>query len=268
MLKKIIDNVFYVISILFLAFSFFSATFFNENFTYKSLLNTDGLTLIGIIFALITLILQKIPIFRRGIIFFLLRFNFLQLDYRFDISISAPKDIKVENLFEYLQESVNGFDKFKSNEFNMHFSNKNKIKVFHRALAANVEIEKTMNYSPEDDPNLSYWNISIYNVSSYRILERNINFMINTYLEQVAKHHIISRKISLLIFKKNTEYDLEQIGVLLTARKYKLSQANLQIDCNQNTIITINSDYGITMTSQNKGDFSNSLEALKSVLIS
>jgi hypothetical protein len=267
-LKKIIDNVFYVISILFLTFSFLSATFLNENFTYKSLLNTDGLTLIGIIFALATLILQKIPIFRRVIIFFLLRFNFLQLDYRFEISIIAPKNIKVDNIFEYLQESVDSFDKFKSNKFKMNFSNYNKIQIFHRALAGNVEIDKTVDFTSEGDSNLHFWNISVDGVSAYRILERNINFMINTYLETMLKYNIKSEKISLLISQNNTEYDLEKIGVLLSARKYRLSQANLQIDCNQNTIITINSNYGITMTSQNKGDFSNSLEALKSILVS
>ncbi|KAB7663381.1 hypothetical protein [Bacillus sp. B1-b2] len=268
MVKKLIDNVFYVISILFLTFSFLSATFLNENFTYRSLLNTDGLTLLGIIFALVALIFQKIPIFRRAIIFVLLRLNFWQLDYRFEISLCAPKEIKVEDLFKYFSESVENFDNFKSNKFKVNFTNKNKMKIFHRALAANVEFDKTIDYSSERDSNLNYWNISVDGVSSYRIVERNIIFMINTYLEKILKDKIISTKINLTISKNNTEFDLEKIGVLLSARKYKLNHSNIQIDCNENTIITINSNYGITMTSQNKGDFSNSLEALKSVLIS
>jgi len=268
MLNSIVNNTFYVISILFLTLSFLSATFFNVNFTYKSLLNTDGLTLIGILFALVTLILQKIPIFRRFIIFLLLKFNFLQLDYRFEVLLTAPKNFKVDDFWMYFQESVINFQKFKSNDFKITFSNNNKIHSFHRAVGGNIEIEKTENFESDSNKDNNNWIFSIDGISPYRVLERNMNFVINTYLEMMSKEHIISEKISLTISKNNTEYDLEKIGVLLSARNYKLSQANIVIECNQDTIITLNSNFGVTMTSRNKGDFSNSLEALKSVLIS
>ncbi|MEK4245298.1 hypothetical protein MKZ20_08135 [Psychrobacillus sp. FSL K6-2684] len=260
MVPSILNQIFYVVSILFLVLSFLSATFFNEDFTFKSLLNTDGLTLIGIIFSLTTLILQKIPLFRRLIIFVLLRFNYLQLDYRLEVSVVTQKKYEVEDIWGFFEESVINFEKYKTNDYKFSYTSNNKIHSFHRAVGGNVHIEKTTNNNN--------WTISIDGTSSYRILERNINFVINTYLEIMSKEQITSDKISLIISKNNTEYDLEKIGVLLSSKNYKMSHTNIEIECNTDTLITINSNYGITMTSKNKGDFSNSLEALKSILIS
>ncbi|CAH0346748.1 hypothetical protein [Bacillus sp. CECT 9360] len=269
MYKKVIDGIGFYFALSFIILSFFAHTFFNDEFTWRGMLNTDGLTLLGLLGAFLSMIVLKIPLLRRLIVSVLLKTNFLQLDYHITVNFKAAANENVEDLFLNFQEAIRSFQKFSSNDFSMNFSNHNKVKIFHRAIAGNVEIYKSSNDDEDEDcEDLTNWIIQIDGVSPYRVLERNINFLCNSYLELLSRRNVHSNKISITVSRRNSEYSLNNMGVLLSARKYNVNQAFVEITSNETTVITIDTNKGVAMTSRNKGDFLNSIEALKSVLIS
>lgn len=257
----------YWLSLSFLIVSIIAQIFYNDEFSWLSFANTDGLTILALFLALISLVALKIPVLRKIIIWIMLKLNFLQIDYRMSTTIEAPEDITLDQLFEQFELSVIEY-RLDSNSYNQNFRSNNTLRIFHRALASNIEIKRIENDDYDSESELSKWLLIIDGVSPFRIVERNITFMLNKYLDILSRKNIHSSKVSLTISKKNTEYKLVDMGILLSARNYEINNSYTEINASNSTVITIDNNVGITMTSRNKGDFANSIVALKNILIS
>ncbi len=94
MYQRVVNNILYTISIVFLLGSIYAYIFVNDDFTFLSLFGTDGLTFFGLLIALITMVAMKIPLIKRFIGWILLRFNFSQIDNRTEAVINLPSEKK------------------------------------------------------------------------------------------------------------------------------------------------------------------------------
>lgn len=263
MFERFIKSIMDFIVILFLILCLLTHTFFNQSFEWKTLANTDGLTLIGIVLALLSSILVKIPLFRKVVVAILLKLNIHHLDYRLEILTLAPETTTTEQVFNIFSESVTSFN-YSSNDFDIKYEDSNKIMVYHRGIKANIEISKTSIIEGGKDCFL----IRLDHVSEYRSIERNMKFVGNCFLEDLMNQMYTLKNISIRVSKKNSEYKVADMGVLLSARKYKVHHSRTEIQADRTTKITIDSNTGISMISTSRGDFINSIDALKKVLMS
>lgn len=251
------------IVILFLLLCFISHTFLNQDFSWTSLANTDGLTLIGIVLALLGSILIKFSLFRRLIGAILLKLNFHNLDYSIEILVLVPETTTVTEIFDHFSDSAVTSD-LSSNDYNIKYEDFNKIVFYHRALAGNVEICKTSVI----EGGRHCFQIKLDGVSTYRLIERNIKFIGNCFLEDIMNKGFGLKTINTRLYRKNSEYKISQMGILLSARDYKIKHSHLEIQSSRTTKITIDSNNGVSMSSTSRGDFLNSIDALKTVLMS
>lgn len=263
MFEKLIKSLMEYIVILFLILCFITHTFFNQDFSWNSLANTDGLTLVGIILALLSSILVKFPFFRRVMGAILLKLNYHNLDYSVDILTFAPEISNVVEIFDLFSQSVVSSD-LSSNDFNVKYEDENKVVFYHRALAGNVEICKTTII--EEGRNC--FQIKLDGGTTYRSIERNMKFLGNVFLEDIMNKGYRLKSINTRVFKKNSEYKISQMGILLSVRKFKIKYSHLEIQSSRTTLITIDSNKGVSISSTSRGDFLNSIDTLKTVLMS
>ncbi|WP_438498116.1 hypothetical protein [Paenibacillus sp. IHBB 3054] len=263
MFERLVKSIMDYIVILFLLLCLFTHTVFNQDFKWGSLANTDGLTLVGIVLALLSSILVKFPLFRRLVGAILLKTNFHHLDYSIEVLAFAPIGTTTTQIFDIFSESVISSG-LTSNDYNIKYEDLNKITFYHRAIAGNIEISKTTIIEQGRDCYL----IKIDSVSAYRSIENNIKFIGNCFLEDIMDQTFSLKNINVRISKKNSEYKVAQMGLLLSARKYKVQHSHIEIQSSRTTKITIDSNTGVSMISTSRGDFLNSIDALKTVLMS
>lgn len=273
MYKKFVENVLYIITIIFLVGSIYTYIFVNDSFSWTSLFGTDGLTFFGLLFALITTIAIKIPLIKRILSWILLRLNYSQIDYRTEAIIGLPPEKNLENIKEALISSLSKSTLFKQNTCDTNQNTEQVYSIFHRGMAANIIIKKAVSpqnidYSNENDDPKSYWKIEINGGNVYHRMEKNIKFFVNNFLEELSLATATLEKINLTISNENTEYNLNDKGILINPRKYKIRYSSVEITSSPSTTISINSTSGLSITSRNKGDFSNAMDALKNILIS
>lgn len=264
MFERLIKTATDYIVIIFLVLCFLSHTFFNSEFKWSSLANTDGLTLLAIVLALFASISIKIPVIRKLIGAILLKLNFHHLDYSIELKVLAPETTTTSSeIFDIFMDSIISGN-FSSNDFDMKYEDINKISFFHRAIAGNVEITKTA----FTEQGLNFFSIKIDGVSAYRSIEKNARFLGNRFLEDLSNKRFILKNIFIRIVRKNTEYKIAHMGLLLSARKYDVQSSHTEIKSNMTTKIIIDSNNGVSMISTSRADFIESIEALKTVLMS
>jgi hypothetical protein len=272
MYKNLVNSILYWISIVFLIVSIYVYIFYNEDFTWQSLFGTDGLTFFGIIVALISMLSMKVVFFRKCVSWVLLKLNFSQLDYSFEVILEAPSDFTLEDFKRHFFSAVSSSGSIKDNTYNVNYNSTNTYRLFHRGLASNVSIKKipsTADFNEsEEDVSQNLWKIENDGVTQFRIVERNLRFFTNSYLEYLNNSRVFSNKVVLKISKRNTEFNFIDKGILIDRKKYKINRSNIDILSEQNTYISLNSDVGITLTAKNKGDFNNAFHTLKNILIS
>ncbi|MCY9028890.1 hypothetical protein [Bacillus inaquosorum] len=272
MYKNIVNKILDWMAIIFLVGSLYIYIFEKEDFTWQTLFGTDGLTFFGIIVTLFTMLLPKIPFVKRGIGWFLLTFNISQIDYSFEVIVEAPQNVALKELKDSFFNSIDSNDRIKSNLSDPIRNSDIFYKVYHRGLGTNFSIKKNPDFNNSEDfyedeePQLHQWRIKNDGVTSFRILERNIKFFLTSYLEHLSHNRVLPNQLVLKISKKNTEINLVDKGILIDSKKYKVERSNIDISAS-NTNISLNSDIGITLTSKNKGDFSNAFEILKNIII-
>jgi hypothetical protein len=273
MYQKFIESVLYIISIIFLTGSIYAYIFVNDDFTWLSLFGTDGLTFFGLLIALITMLAMKIPLIKRVIGWVLLRLNYSQIDYRSEAIINIPSEKKIEDIKRALITALSHSNSFKQNTQDVNQNTDHMYSIFHRGMAANIIIKKTVPPQSWEDPNedtstRNFWKIEINGGNVYHRMEKNIKFFVHNFLEQLTIESASLDKINLTISNENTEYNLSDKGILINPRKYKIRYSSVEITSSPNTTISINSTSGLSITSRNKGDFSNAMDALKNILIS
>jgi hypothetical protein len=273
MYRNIVNTILYWLSIVFLIGSLYVYLFEKEDFVWQSLFGTDGLTFFGILATLITMASMRIPFIRKLLSWLLLKINYSQLDYSFEVIVEAPSDIKLESFKQWFFSSIASNGSIRDNTYNVNSNTLQSYKIYHRGLGSNFNIKKipvsnSLDVFDDTVPEYNLWKIESDGVSTFRIVERNIKFFINSYLENLNHQRILPNKVVLKISKKNTEFNLIDKGILIDSRKYKINRSNIDILNDQNTLISLNSDIGITLTAKNKGDFSNAFDALKNILIS
>ncbi|MEK5277355.1 hypothetical protein NSS82_03720 [Paenibacillus sp. FSL H7-0735] len=271
MYQRLINNILYVISISFLVGSIYAYVFVNDDFTWLSLFGTDGLTFFGLIIALITMVAMKIPIIKKLFGWMLLRFNFSQIDNRTEAIVNISSDKNIENIKTILSASLTNCNLFKNNNFDVNQNTDLTYSIYHRGMAANIIIKKTApsiyrDFDEQIEDNV--WKLEINGGNVFHRMEKNIKFFVNNFLEQLSLEHTKLEKINLTITNENTEYNLSDKGLLIDPKKYKIRYSSVEIASSPNTTISINSTSGLSITSTNKGDFSNAMDALKNILIS
>lgn len=268
MYKNIIDSLSYWIAIIFLVISFFAHTFFNDEFSWKSLLNTDGLTLLGILITFLSLIALKIPAIKKCIRWILLKIHYSQYDYRISILVNDyNKSEDIESLLEKFEDTINTTNYINSNEWNENFRNNIRIKMFHRGLASNVELGKTHIPNPNNTSTYNQWTIIIDGVSNFRKIDDNIKYVTNNLLETLNEDNVKLSKISLIINKNNSELELKNIWLAINKKNYHINHSSIEITSNDSSVISVDTNVGITLTATNKGHFQSSIEIIKDLLI-
>ncbi|WP_285398101.1 hypothetical protein [Lysinibacillus sp. fls2-241-R2A-57] len=267
MYKNIIDTLSFWIAITFLVISFFAHTIFNNEFSWKSLLNTDGLTLLGIVFTFLSLVALKIPAIKKCIRWILLKINYSQYDYRISIFVNDYKKSEdIESLLKKFEGTINNSNFVNSNEWQEVFKNDIRIKMFHRGIAANVELGKTHIYEP-NNTDFNQWTITIDNISNFRKINENINYVTNDLLETLNENDVKLSKISLSINKNNSELELKNIWPVINKKNYHLNHSSFEITSNDSSVISVDTNVGITLTAKTKGHFQSSIEIIKDLLI-
>lgn len=271
MYQRLVNNVLYVVSIIFLIGSIYAYIFKNDNFNWFSLFGTDGLTFFGLIIALISMLAMKIPLVKRIFGWVLLRFNFSQIDNITEAVINFPPDKSIDNIKKSLFDSLATCTLFKNNKFDVNQSTNLTYSIFHRGMAANIIIKKIASphhYDCEEEPNNNTWKLEINGGNVFHRMEKNIKFFTNNFLDFLTTEQMQLEKINLTITNENTEYNLNDKGILIDRKKYNIRYSNVEITSSPNTTISINSTSGLSITSTSKGDFINAMDALKNILIS
>lgn len=278
MYKNLVNNIIYWISIVFLVGSIYVFVFHRENFTWQSLFGTDGLTLLGLLITLLFMIMQKIRLVRRGISWLLLTTNYNQLDYRFESLLITYGALSINDLINTFRTSLSNCGLFTSNTLEINRNTQIIYKVYHRGMAANFYIRKIPSDAEEilntdnqngDEESKEYWKIGVDGVSTFRIVNKNIAYVLNHFMEQlVINHRANPVLINLNISNTNTEYDLSDKGILLSRKEYNIGSAYVEIQSINSSRIIIDNNTGIFLTSRSRGDFISGLDILKNVLIS
>ncbi|MDF2065555.1 hypothetical protein [Bacillus sp. Cr_A10] len=273
MYPKFIEKILYIISMIFLGGSIYAYIFVNDDFTWISLFGTDGLTFFGLVIALVTMLAIKIPLIKRGIGWILLRLNYSQIDYRSEAIIILPAETNIDDIKRALTTSLSNSNLFKHNTKDINQNTDFTHSIYHRGMAANIIIKKTvpsqiLEQTDESTPSNNFWKIEVNGGNVFHRMEKNIKFFVNNFLEQLSIENAILDKINLTISNENTEYNLSDKGILINPRKYKIRYSSVEITSSPNTTISINSTSGLSITSRNKGEFSNAMDALRNILIS
>lgn len=273
MYKNSVDNILYGFSIIFIIGSIYVNTFANKLFEWKMLFGTDGLTLLGLIFTLISMISMKVKFIRKWIAWLLLTLNISNMDYRVETILVCPASVTITELVSLFKKSVSSSGLYKHDSYDTNRNSISIYKIYHRGMAANVLIQKLDNVDDLSENSFdhfehNFWKVSIDGVSQFRIMEKNNKFLINNYLEALLKVSAIPTKLSLIVSNKSSEFNLADKGILLDTKKFSVKYSEINIASVNSTKIIIASDTGLSLSAENKGDFSNGLDIIKNIMIS
>lgn len=270
MYKRFVENFIYWLSALFLVGSIYIYVAKIAKFKWQGLFGTDALTLYGEVVALLLMLVNKIPIIKRVIAWALLMLNFWQIDYEVTVIMIAPDNFAIAKLRECFDKAVESCGLYKHHDYKVNRDTKVSYEIFHRAMAANVILRKIpvdQDAWDSDEQELTQWKVEVNGVSTYRILSKNVKFIINNFLESAYREHVSVKKLFLSISNKHTEYSLADKGILINPRKYRISNSQVSIDYNKTTAIIIDSNKGLQLTSLDRGDFANAFGSIKQILI-
>ena len=241
-----------------------------KNKTFFSLLNTDGLALIGLIISLITMISLRWYYVRKAFNLILLNTNVANISYSLEINFESSEFSSIEDVKKVFFDTAGNFKKFKTKNFNFISENKNSYKFNFRQMASNCEIKLMDKIPLEDDEDefLYKWKFEINGVINFRTLNRNIKFLTNGFLEKLQEKDVKVKKINLLVSKEDTEFSIIDKGFFERIKIYEILSSRVTIDTCTTAKIELDSSKGLTLYSRNKGDFLNALEDFKFLLIS
>lgn len=242
-----------------------------SNFDWQALFGTDGLTLFGILAALISLLGPKIPLIRRFISWCLLSINYSQIDYGFMIYMESQKVLPISDLRSVFEKSITSAG-LNIENYDINNLTDTHFRIYHRELATNISIksvpnaEFTIGTTLSEDRKHNLWEIKVDGVSTFRIFERNWRFLNNYFLESLLNSGLRIDRINLKIASSTTEINLGDKGILLDTQKYKILNSRIEIACPDDARILLEKG-GIYLLANSRGEFNNALDTVKNILL-
>lgn len=266
MYKRFIDSMLSWLSLIFLTIAFIASIKGMANFSVKSLLNTDGLTIIGIVFAFFMNLALKIPILRKVFLFILLHLTFKNFDYKIELRCTSADAITIEDVFKYFQETIEKSKSYGSYKYNDITKNAFVIKFYHRGMAANVRIKNITEDVNEASENCNEWLLEIDGVSKFPMLNRNVRYILDYFLDSNSfkidfKHMFVEIELN------NSEIDIIELGGWINKKKYPIISSEIKFLIRESSFIEKTKD-GICLVAYTQGEFSEGFDILKLVLIS
>lgn len=268
MYKRLIDSILSWLSLLFLIIAFIASIKGKTEFSIKNLLNTDGLTIIGIAVAFIMNLALKIPFLRKIFLFILMHLNFKNIDYKIQLRCTSVNSITLNDIFNYFQETIKKSKCYNSYKYNDLTKNDFIIKFYHRGMAANVRFKNiTEDVSgASEGANCNEWLLEIDGVNKFAMLNKNVKYIIDHFLDSNS-FKIDFEYMFLEIELNNSEIDITEIGGWINRKKYPIISSEFKLSIREASFIEKNND-GICLTAYTKGEFSEGFGVLKLVLIS
>ena len=97
-------------------------------------------------------------------------------------------------------------------------------------------------------------------------MKLNKDFLLNKFIEKLQEENFRLDKINFKILKQDTEIKLLNAKDINVIDDFELRKFNLLYDISLNTKIEIDSSTGITVFSDNKGDFIIAYNEFKSII--
>ena len=267
MFYKFIEKIGFFLSVTFLMLSIYFGTVGNSQFSFKSLIGTDGLTLYGSIMALLTMLSLKWSGIRKIFRFILLRLNISEYDYKVNIQLSYKNDIDVNSL---TASSIDLLKReFNNNQLKYELNSKSisQVKYYIRSMASNFTVKSIVN-NTSDEYSLYYkYSFQFDGVSKYSRMNRNIKIVTNM-IEDLTKDGFIVNIISLKIDKLGSEANVATGGIIYNRKNVEIVSSNIVLKNNDDSNITINNLTGISLSSSSIIKFLSSYEIIQDILIS
>ncbi|MBX9179712.1 hypothetical protein HCG68_01895 [Paeniclostridium sordellii] len=244
-------------TILYLGISFYYATFGNTEFTVKSLLNTDGLTLLGIIITFTYTIMSKSEYIRYRINS--LRVNGKVFDYKITLMFDYKQEIDLENIKEAFDNVLSNYKKIKILNIEATNTNKSFTKYYYRDIFSNINF-----YLDRENNNLY---IDLYGGITYKSITELVKFLVLDLLdENNFTKKLFFNRVELRLDSRNSEFKISNLILNDNIEKYKIMESYINIEVDENTDLKIDNGV-IHMNSINKNSFFKSYEKIKSIII-
>lgn len=269
MLRKLQKNFLFIFNMGFLILAFLGQTFWNSNFKWSNLLNTDGLTLLGIVVTFIVNLAPKVKSIRKLFYFIFLKLNILNIDYEIRCQIKTDTSVDLKTIIRNFHECIKTSNLYLDTKYDLNWDNKASYKIYHRAMASNITIKNvTEAFQGFSNDEREIWEIQIDSVNKFGNLEKNIKFLINTFIEKLQEYKNSSiDKIQLVLNSNSSEFDISNKFELVDNKKYEKVSATATIRISDKSNIQITNLRGLTLSSASKGDFVNGFDVIKSILI-
>ena len=119
-----------------------------------------------------------------------------------------PAEKTIEDIKRALTISLSNSNLFKQNTQDTNQNTDFTYSIFHRGMAANIIIKKTvppqsLEQTNEGPESKNFWKIEINGGNVFHRMEKNIKFFVNNFLEQMFLEKSSLEKINLTISNEN-----------------------------------------------------------------
>ncbi|MEB7772437.1 hypothetical protein [Kurthia gibsonii] len=263
--KKIIENIIYIISIVYLLVSIIYYFINEDKFGWTTFFGTDALTLYGLVVTFLSFLILKITIIKKYINWLLLSINFSKIKY--EISLIVDSECSIDDLYKVVLQTIKEFDKDEG-ENPLVFNNELLLKRFNIAsMNTNVTIKELKTYSV-DDHQFNKHKIEFKGNDNYRSMSKNFTFIMNSLVEEIQNlpNQVQFDKFYLKVERKNTDYNLFEMSNTLRKKNIELVSSTSQLT-KKNSTLTLDYDTGIIITSSSRAELVLMLDVLADLLV-
>ncbi len=237
-----------------------------KNQTIMGLWNTDGLALVGVLLALYSSIMWKISFIRKVTNYLILNYIPKNINYEIEVVFVTKSNEEIQYYIDKFWDTAKSFSKFKSSNHTV-LNSSNKIHLFDfTPMASKIEIKFLKEQCKEKMVSEKYWKITNKGICTFRTINLNKDFLLNKFIEKLQEENFRLDKINFKILKQDTEIKLLNAKDINVIDDFELRKFNLLYDISLNTKIEIDSSTGITVFSDNKGDFIIAYNEFKSII--
>lgn len=222
-----------------------------------SLLNTDGLTLLGIIITFIYTILSKSDYIRYKINSFII--NSKVFDYKVTLMFEYDQNIELANIKKIFDSTLLNDRKIEKLNIEPLDTKKSIAKYYYRDIFSNVTFSIDRDYKT--------LHIDLYGGITYKSITELVKFLILDLLgDDIFTKKIFFKRAELRLDARNSELKMSNLILNENIEKYKIMQSNINIEVDKNTDLKIENGV-IYMNSINKSSFFKSYDKIKSIII-
>lgn len=231
--------------------------FGDGSFTIKSLLNTDGLTLLGIVITFIYTIMSKSEKIRY--IINSVRIKNKIFDFKMTVMFDYKQEIILEDIKKDFDDILSKYKKIKVLNIEPTNTKKSIIKYYYRDIFSNVT------FSLDRESKKLF--VDLYGGVTYKNITDLVKLLVLDFLDRdLDSRKILFSRVNLRLDSRNSDLKMSNLVLNDNIEKYKIIESYINIEVDENADLKIDNGV-IYIDSIRKNSFLQAFEKIKGIII-